>query len=96
MESSRVLRYYPSVLKMALLVVGAAAFVAVGFWMLSISSARGDFTHVLLAYVGIGFCGLCGLVGLWQCLTRLFTRRPWLVVEPRGIRWRSGTKLRGV
>jgi hypothetical protein len=59
--------------RLALLSVGALAFVVGGFWMLS----RGRLDGVL----PIAFFGACGLYSLW----RLVVPRPLLVIDRQGI-----------
>lgn len=94
MVSDRALRYFPSALKMALLLVVCAGFVAVCYWMVSVSASRGSVSRTVIGYVGITFFGLDGLVALWLLLGRLIVRRPWLVVDSYGISCYIGHKLR--
>lgn len=93
MGNDTALRYYPSVLRMALLLVAWIAFLAAGFWMVSLS-ANGDTTYAVIGYASIGVCGLGGLATLWLLMRRLIVRRPWLVVDACGISCYLGRKLR--
>lgn len=71
--------------KLALLVLGAAAFVALCGWMLTLDDSKISALHQVVAVVGVAFFGLALLYGL----RALFDPRPGLVVRGDGFEDRS-------
>jgi len=68
---------YPSRGKLLLAIFGAAAFVALGFFLWNTGEIKGQIAGVL----SIGFFGACFLF----CVIRLTWRRPSLIISPMGI-----------
>jgi len=70
--------------KIALLLVGAAMFVVLSFWLWVYAHhfSRLDFLYVrTVAILGIGFFGFCGLYAVFK----LFDRAPGLIIDAEGI-----------
>ncbi|HLJ81435.1 MAG TPA: STM3941 family protein, partial [Ktedonobacterales bacterium] len=78
------LRYYPSLLKMLAVLAGSLAFVLAGVWMLNDGTHRDPIT-IIVAYLAIGFFGLCALVGIAFMALIVFIRKPLLLINSRGI-----------
>lgn len=74
---------YPSRAKMALVLLGSIAFVAIGVWIGTSDVARGlaIWKVVLASYVGVPFFAACGLYAAY----RLVIRRPALEIDATGI-----------
>src|SRR5690606_36586943 len=78
MSNSQTLFIGSSKRKLGLLVLGAAVFVALGIWMVSIDSDTAEGTYrsrdaVVVNAIGLAavvFFGLCGLLGLRQLCNR--------------------------
>lgn len=78
-----------SKVKIVLLILGAAAFVLLGAWLLSLDAgtieSQRRFNNPILIYgVGVAsivFFGLCGLVGI----KKLFDKSPGLILSAEGI-----------
>lgn len=66
--------------KLALLVLGSAAFVALSLWMLTLEDTEISALHQVVAVVGVAFFGLALLYGL----RALLDPRPGLVVRAEG------------
>ncbi len=70
--------------KLALIVLGALAFVVAGYFMTlaTVDTPRYSAALIrLLGYVAMGFFGLCGLIGLWRLMTQ---RGPVITMSPAG------------
>jgi hypothetical protein len=73
--------------KLAVMLLGALAFVAIGFWFLLVppdidNSYWGNPTRIAIAgYASIIFFGLCGVV----IIRKLLDTKPGLVIDDRGI-----------
>ncbi|HET9251451.1 MAG TPA: STM3941 family protein [Candidatus Eisenbacteria bacterium] len=74
---------YPSRWKAVLILLGASAFVALGFWIASpgIASRVGAVEKFIASYVGIPFFAACGLYAAY----RIAFRRPALQIDATGI-----------
>lgn len=77
------LRYYPSAMKLLLLLLGAGVFVTAGALM--VASTRNDPIRTVIGYIAIGFFGLGVLVFLALLAGRVVHRRAWLTVNSAGI-----------
>lgn len=71
--------------KLAALVLGSAAFVALCGWMLTLDGSKISALHQVVAFVGVAFFGLALAYGL----RALFDPRPGLVVRGDGFEDRS-------
>lgn len=70
--------------KVALLLFGALAFVAVSIWIWSIADTQNRLNPLFVkgvALAGISFFGLCGL---YSCI-KMFDNKPGLVIDAQGI-----------
>ncbi|MDP9912316.1 hypothetical protein J2W27_004442 [Variovorax boronicumulans] len=72
---------YPSRLRMALMLLGALAFVAGGVWLLMHPFRETRVAGWVVAWASILFFGAAGLFAL----TRLFSRKPALTIDHTGI-----------
>lgn len=79
MQSPREIRYYASIPKLLLILLGAFGFVAVG-WLLALARA-----NPILIWLDIGFFGLGALVMLVQIALVVVFRRPMLLISNSGI-----------
>lgn len=66
-------------LKSALAVLASAGFVAISVWMLTSHLAPGKNPPVLLAWTGLIFFGVCGLIGAFRLV-----RPSYLILAPEG------------
>lgn len=78
---------YPSRWRIALMVLGAWMFVALGLWMLGVFGpppSEGRYSPAVVMVIGFGgvvFFGLCGVVGIG----RLFDQREQVRIGPAGV-----------
>ncbi|MBX9926021.1 MAG: hypothetical protein K2Y05_06660 [Hyphomicrobiaceae bacterium] len=86
-DTNGTIRFQASPWKLALLVGGSAAFVAIGVFMVAAQTESSrhsvEVIHVV-GYLSIVFFGACGAVGLWRMLTGI--GRPVLTLSPAGLR----------
>jgi hypothetical protein len=86
--------------KILLLVIGAAAFVALGIWMYRLDPAwiesQPRFNNPLITHgigiVSVVFFGLCGILGI----KKMFDRRPGLILSAAGLSDNSSGVSAGV
>ncbi|HEX8732366.1 MAG TPA: STM3941 family protein [Ktedonobacterales bacterium] len=79
MRDMREIRYYASIPKLLLLLIGSAAFVAIGWSMQRV----GD--NLVFAWMAIVLFGLCALVVLAMLIFAVVLRQPLLVINSAGI-----------
>lgn len=72
---------YPSHNRIALLFLGSIAFVAIGIWMVTLSSNEIGIKRTISAWICILFFGTIGVF----TLTRLFSKKPALIIDQAGI-----------
>lgn len=78
MRDGRVIRYYASIPKLLLLLIGCGGFVVGGWSML-----HGG--NVVMAWLTIVFFGLCALAALAMLAFAVLLRRPLLAIDPTGV-----------
>lgn len=84
MRNGQPLRFYASPVKVLLFVLGSAAFVAAGFWMLRTPGMSAKPFNVLIAWAAIVFFGFGEIVFLITAIQEVLLRRPVLQVDEQG------------
>ena len=72
---------YPSRNRIVLLFLGSIAFVAIGVWMLTLPPGEVGTKGTISAWICIPFFGTTGVFAL----TRLFSKKPALIIDQSGI-----------
>ena len=84
MSEGQPLRFYAKPLKLVLLFIGSAIFVALGAWMLRTPGTSANPVNVVAAWAAIGFFGLCGVVFIIGILHDVVFRRAVLEIDAQG------------
>ena len=84
MRDGQPLRFYASPVKVLLFVLGSAAFVAAGIWMLRTPGMSAKPFNVLIAWAAIVFFGFGEIVFLITAIQEVLLRRPVLQVDEQG------------
>ena len=84
MRDGQPLRFYASPGKVLLLVLGSAAFVAIGVWMLRTPGISAKPFNVFIAWAAIVFFGFGAIVFLITAIQEVLLRRPVLQVDQQG------------
>jgi hypothetical protein len=70
--------------KIALLLLGAVAFVCAGYWMWSIADTQTRFNPLFMKLLGVASIFLCGIGFILGCI-KLLDSRPGFVIDREGI-----------
>ncbi len=79
MRDSREIRYYTSIPKILLLLIGSSVFVVLGYGM------RNSGANAVIAWLAIVFFGFCALVALAVLVLAVVARQPLLAIDATGI-----------
>lgn len=90
MSEGSPLRFYANPLKLLLLLLGSAIFVAIGLWMLHDSTESASSSNVVIAWATIVFFGLGVVVFLAMIIRDLVLRRAVLQIDEQGWSYQSG------
>jgi hypothetical protein len=91
MSEDKALRFYARPLKLVLLILAPAAFVALGIWMLRTPDISADQFNVVVAWAAVGFFGLGAVVLLIIFVRNVVFRLPVLQIDEQG--WVTRTTL---
>ena len=91
MSEDKALRFYARPLKLVLLILAPAAFVALGIWMLRTPDISADQFNVVVAWAAVGFFGLGAVVLLIIFVRDVVFRLPVLQIDEQG--WVTRTTL---
>lgn len=79
MSDSREIRYYASIPKVLLLLIGSGVFVVLGYGI------RNSGANAVIAWLAIVFFGFCALVALTMLVLAVVLRQPLLAIDSTGI-----------
>lgn len=82
MVYQREIRYYASIPKLFVLLVGSLMFVAIGWWAWTTQHTTRD---AIVGVLGLGFGGVCSLVFLYWLACMVIFRKPLLAFTDAGV-----------